>query len=85
MDLDPAFFVDLGALGLVAVLVVRWFGRLEAAMDRLSTAITTQNEEQHRVVRVLTLLAAAFRASPTDRDQHVTDALEELDRRKEHR
>lgn len=85
MDLDPAFFVDLGALGLVAVLVVRWFGRLEAAMDRLALAITTQNDEQHRVVRVLTLLAAAFRASPPDREDLVTDALEELERRKEPR
>lgn len=85
MGLDPAFFVDLGALGLVAVLVVRWFGRLEAAMDRLTSAISNQSDGQHSVVRVLTLLAAALRASPPDREALVNDALDELERRKDPR
>lgn len=85
MDLDPAILIDVGAFGLVAILVVRWFGRLEGALDRLTGAITNQNDGQHRTTRALTLLAAALRASPPDRDHLVTEALDELERRKEPR
>lgn len=85
MDLTPALFVDLGAFGLVAVLVVRWFSRLESALDRLTGAIVNQNDGQHAIVRVLTLLASAFRATPPDRDHLIDEALELLERRKEPR
>lgn len=84
MDFDPAMILDLGAFGLVAILVVRWFGRLESAIDRLASAITNQQEGQHRIVRVLTLLAAALRASAQHRDELVVQALDELERRKEY-
>ena len=83
MDLDPSILLDLGAFGLLAVLVMRWFGKLEGAMDRLTAAITNQNDGQHHIVRVLTLLAAALREPQGDREAMLAEALEILERRKE--
>lgn len=85
MELDPGPFLNVGAFGLVAILVVRWFGRLEGALDRLTAAISSQQDGQHRITRVLTLLAAALRLPSHERDTLVTQALEELERRKETR
>lgn len=85
MDLDPALFVDAGALALVAFLVVRWFGRLEGALDRLTGAMSAHTDTQNQVIRVLSLLAVAMRSDPPTRDALTEQALELLERRKDTR
>lgn len=83
--LDPATILDAGAFALVAFLVIRWFGRLEGALDRLSDTMRAHSETQHAVVRVLSLLALAMRSEQPNRDALTEQALEMLERRKETR
>lgn len=83
--LDPGVFLDAGAFALVAFLVLRWFGRLEGALDRLTDTMRAHFDTQHAVVRVLSLLALAIRSDSTNRDALTDQALELLERRKEPR
>jgi hypothetical protein len=83
---DPSSLIDIGAFGLVVLMVLRWFSKVEASMDRLTTAITNQNDAQHRMSRALTLLVGALREeNHLNREALIAQALDELERRKDTR
>lgn len=71
MDLGPLLDPNLGAMAVLAFVVLRWFQRIEAGLAELTRAVGRQSDLLGRLGRAVGYLAVA---GNTD-DPHRRDAL----------
>lgn len=80
MDLAPFLDPNLGAMAVLAFVVLRWFARIEAGLAELTKATTRQSSLLGRLGRAVGYLAVAGSTTdPARRDALYSRALAVLE------